>query len=52
MISPLWLIKNDDLEKCDSIFQIGHLLGCNEVQWEFYCNSFKCRSYDKHSKTS
>lgn len=22
---------NDDLEACDSILQIGHLLGCNKV---------------------
>ena len=28
--------------------QSGHLLGSNAVQREFYTNSPKCRSDDKH----
>ena len=31
MISTIRLVGNDDLEACDSILQIGHLLGCNGV---------------------
>jgi len=31
MISTVRLARNDDLEACDSILQIGHLLECNEV---------------------
>lgn len=29
------LKQNDDLKACDSILQIGHLLGRNGVEWRF-----------------
>ena len=55
------LASNDDTEACDSIFQIGHVLGQNVVQWGFDRKSSKmslwyvaskCRSDGKHSKTN
>ena len=41
MISIIRQAKNDGYKVCDSVLQIGHLLGSNAVQREFYTNSSK-----------
>ena len=41
MISIIIQAKNDYYDASDSVLQIGHLLGSNAVQREFYINSSK-----------
>ena len=51
MISTIREAKNDYYEACDSVLQIGHLLGRNRVQRDFTLTALKCHFDDKQHKT-
>ena len=50
MISTIKLDFNDDSEACDSVYQIGHLLGSNRVMSELHRKSSIMWLYDKLKK--
>ena len=52
MISTVRVTKNDDLEECDSILEIGHCLGQMGLSEDFSIRVSNCHSDGKRHNTS